>query len=144
MTEMYFNAEEANTYDFATDLRGCKRVIPRVLIVDDESSVSALYRIVFESAGYSVSETSTVAETLAIVTSHPFDIMVVDASLPDGDGLTLLKSLRPQGIPAILTSGDTTPFLTAAAKEIGARAVHKLDGVGHLLDVARSLLGNPS
>ncbi|MGW1927896.1 response regulator transcription factor [Streptomyces sp. NPDC001919] len=68
--------------------------MPKVLLVDDDPSVrSALHRRLSE-ASYTVRECGTALGALRAVLNEPFDVMVLDLSLPDLDGLEMLKMLR--------------------------------------------------
>jgi two-component system invasion response regulator UvrY len=68
----------------------------RVLIVDDHAVVRAGFRKIldatddFEAAG----EAGTAAEALALVAAHPFDVVMLDISLPDATVLETVSALR--------------------------------------------------
>ena len=67
----------------------------RVLIVDDSRELLALVTDALRAAGYCHIDTaeSVRAAHAAFDRARP-DIMVLDINLPDGDGFTLLQSLR--------------------------------------------------
>ncbi len=68
-----------------------------LLIVDDSVTVADALRIVFEAAGYRVSVAHAVAAAVEqIVVGQP-DVMMLDLTLPDGDGLTVLARARERG-----------------------------------------------
>lgn len=56
----------------------------RVLLVDDEPAVRRLMAHSLREAGYSVLEAGTFAE--AVGQPGPFDLLVLDPGLPDGNG----------------------------------------------------------
>jgi DNA-binding NarL/FixJ family response regulator len=66
-----------------------------ILIVDDHAIVrEGLQRIVADTADMTVGgEASSGAEALAILQTSRWDVVVLDLSLPDRDGLTLLQHI---------------------------------------------------
>jgi len=79
-------------------------VAKRVLLVEDSVLISSALRILLESNDYEVTVAGTAAEALdAASTMHP-DVMLLDLTLPDGDGLSVLTDLaaRGAGIPVTL------------------------------------------
>lgn len=81
---------------------------PRVLIVDDESIVRSVLRLMLERAGFAVDEASTSAEALAQLQSGaPYALVIVDHTLPDRHGTDAIPELRQAapGARILLTSG---------------------------------------
>jgi DNA-binding response OmpR family regulator len=68
-------------------------VRPLVLIVDDSPHVTGPLRILFEETGRRVSLASSVAEAVEACESERPDLMLLDVTLPDGDGLDVLAQL---------------------------------------------------
>lgn len=66
-----------------------------VLVVEDNEHVVSAMRILLDSVGYRVSSAGSIAETLAI--KEPADLVLLDLTLPDGDGLSLIEPLRAAG-----------------------------------------------
>ena len=71
----------------------------RILIVEDSSLVTDAFRILFSESGYDVDVAATVAEAIVRGTANTADIMLLDLSLPDGNGLEVLEALRARGVP---------------------------------------------
>ena len=69
----------------------------RILIVEDSQLVAEAFSILFTEAGYEVDIAATVAEAIERGTSEPVDLMLLDISLPDGNGLEVLEALREHG-----------------------------------------------
>jgi len=69
----------------------------RILIVEDSPLVTDAFRVLFTEAGYEVDAAATVAEAIERGTAAPVDIMLLDLSLPDGNGLEILEALRARG-----------------------------------------------
>jgi CheY-like chemotaxis protein len=72
-------------------------VAARILIVEDNPLVADAYRILFTAAGYDVDAAASVAEAIERGTSAPIDLMLLDLTLPDGNGLEILNALRNRG-----------------------------------------------
>jgi DNA-binding response OmpR family regulator len=69
----------------------------RILIVEDSTLVTDAFRILFTETGYDVDVAATVAEAIERGTENTADIMLLDLSLPDGNGLEVLEALRERG-----------------------------------------------
>ncbi len=66
----------------------------RVLVADDVAGVRESVAIALEAAGMTVEKAGTGREALARLASLPFDVLVTDIWMPDGDGLNLIKAIR--------------------------------------------------
>ena len=74
----------------------------RLLIIDDEPSVTDVLGLVFEHAGFEVSTAATGAEAKQRFKETVFDVALVDKNLPDVEGLELLKLVCSDGDCAAL------------------------------------------
>lgn len=70
----------------------------KVLIVDDESSVRHMLRLVLEGAAYQVQEAACGLEALRLLKVEVYDIILSDIRMPELDGLGLLQQIRQSGI----------------------------------------------
>lgn len=68
-----------------------------VLVVEDSEPVSDALRVLIETTGARVSVTASIAEALGIGTHDPAALVLIDLTLPDGDGLSLVEPLRVAG-----------------------------------------------
>jgi len=73
----------------AGDVRGER---PHVLIVEDSSLVSDAMRILFEASAHRVTTAASVAEAIKAHADDPADLVLLDLTLPDGDGLAVLAA----------------------------------------------------
>ena len=71
-----------------------------VLVVEDDASLRLALCDNLGDEGYAVTAAATLAAARAALAAQPFDVLVLDLMLPDGDGTTLCKELRAQGHPA--------------------------------------------
>lgn len=99
---------------------------PHVLIVDDSAAVTGALRVLFEETGHDVSVATSIREAVDAATAQTVDVMLLDLTLPDGDGLAVLSTLREAGreprVTAALT-GHAEPEIAARCTAAGCRAV---------------------
>jgi two-component system, OmpR family, KDP operon response regulator KdpE len=92
-----------------------------VMVVEDDKAMQEVLRILFEGSGFRVvvSETARQGENNARL--HRPDIVVVDLALPDGDGISVIKSIRVWSpMPIIVLSARAAESDRVAALEFGA------------------------
>ena len=65
-----------------------------ILVVDDETEIREGLEMLLTSEGYGVSSAETGASGLAKLEERPFDLLLLDVSLPDRNGLDLLREIR--------------------------------------------------
>ena len=91
----------------------------RLLLIEDEPELSALVSGNLSRAGFAVDTAKTLDEAGAAVKAMNYEAILLDLRLPDGDGLTLLKSLRGRG--------DKTPVIVLTARDAVADRVRGLN-----------------
>ncbi len=95
----------------------------KVLVVDDDPHVRRFLRASLAGHGHAVVEATTVGEALAELRRELPAIVLLDLGLPDGDGLDVLRALRPETkTPVIVLSargqeGDKVVALDAGADD---------------------------
>ena len=77
----------------------------RVLVVEDSVLISSALRILLEANGYEVIVAGTASDAIDAATASLPDVMLLDLTLPDGDGLSVLDDLKAR---------DAKPSLTLA------------------------------
>ena len=83
----------------------------RVLVVDDEPSITDLVALALRYEGFTVEKAATGRSALAAVGRFKPDLIVLDVMLPDLSGLDVLRRLSAEGrrVPVIfLTARDAT------------------------------------
>ena len=104
-----------------------KRVDPaasrlHVLIVEDNELVTGALRILFEETGRRVTVAHSVAEAIEAGKADPPDLLLLDLSLPDGDGLEVARALRHAGIKpraTVAVTGRDDPESIQRCRETG-------------------------
>lgn len=66
----------------------------RILVVDDERSITAALALILSESGYEVSTAHTVLEAAKIMTDHNFDLVVTDYRLSDATGVDLITHIK--------------------------------------------------
>ena len=66
----------------------------RVLIIEDEKSLTREMRLFLEKAFYLCDVAANVAQARQQVTDNEYDFILLDLGLPDGDGLDLLNEIK--------------------------------------------------
>lgn len=84
---------------------------PRILLVDDEPALVDVVRdVVGREIDCELTIASTLAEARRILAGGPFELLIADLNLPDGDGMLLLEALRlaqPLASAVIITGAPT-------------------------------------
>lgn len=75
----------------------------RLLIVEDSDAAASALQLLFEQSGCEVAVASDVASAVVNCTAGKPDVMLLDLSLPDGDGLEVLQQLHDHGITPPMT-----------------------------------------
>ncbi len=83
----------------------------RILIVDDDPDISLIIKDNMELDGYRVDVCENGKQALTIFNSDKFDLVMLDLSLPDVDGLQICRKIREKSdVPIImLTARDRVP-----------------------------------
>jgi excisionase family DNA binding protein len=94
---------------------------PRVLVVDDESSIRDLLAKTLALAEYDVDlapDGRTALERLRIV---PYDLLITDLKMPGVDGLSVIREARrlKADIPVIIITGFSTEASAIEAVNLG-------------------------
>ena len=107
----------------ATPKPSAKPVRPRVLVVDDESSlVELIGDVVGRQIDCKIISASSIAEARKILEKSGAELLVTDVHLPDGDGTILIEPLRRK-VPtaeAIVITGQPTMECAISAMRHGA------------------------
>ncbi|HUY99374.1 MAG TPA: response regulator transcription factor [Thermomicrobiaceae bacterium] len=93
----------------------------RILVVEDDPSISELIAWALDDAGFDVRTAPTLAEALAIVQQDEPDLVVADFLLPDGLGSELVRRIRQHdGVATLVMSSH--PSAREHGASVGADA----------------------
>jgi DNA-binding response OmpR family regulator len=94
----------------------------RVLIVDDDPTISQLCRLLLEEMGFAVDEAASDAEARVTAMVNDYDAIVLDLVLPDGHGLPIIQWLRREGrdTPVLVLTASSDRQMLVSALDAGA------------------------
>jgi CheY-like chemotaxis protein len=120
----------------------------RVLLVDDNADIRAVFKEGLESRGFEVVPTSTVNQALHLIASEKFDVLLSDLHMPDAaDGFTVVSAMRHTQPNAITLVMSGYPALQEAMSAILLQAdeiLVKPVGLATTVDLIQTKLSNPS
>ncbi len=114
------------------------------MLVEDHASFRQTLAFVFdqESEFEVVAQAGSLAEARQVMDGLEVDLGVMDLSLPDGEGIELIKDLReanPHFAALVLTASLDRAEHARAAESGAAGILHKSAGVDEIMDATRRL-----
>lgn len=92
-----------------------------ILVVEDDHSVRNLVSTTLQTHGYQFDAMINGESALLAMTSHHYDIILLDLGLPDQDGIDIIKTVRTFSvIPIIVLSARSSNEDKIAALDAGA------------------------
>jgi two-component system, OmpR family, response regulator RegX3 len=92
----------------------------RILVVDDEASITEFVSYNLRKEGYEVSVATNGDQALEIAHGQPFDLVVLDVMLPGMDGYEVCRRLRAEStVPVLFLSARDTELDKVVGLEIG-------------------------
>lgn len=111
--------------------------MPRLLVVDDNTLTLHFFRDALATLGIECETATSAAEAIGRTAVSTFDLMLIDARLPDMHGTQLLQRIRAgdgasRGVPALATTAAVDAdvellaggFADVLRKPIGVAALH--------------------
>src|SRR6202167_2953956 len=94
-----------------------------ILVVDDESEIREGLKLLLNTEGYVTSSAETGEAGLAMLDEKPFDLVLLDVSLPDRNGLDLLREIRQRdpNLSVVLITAFGSIDMARAAFKNGAQ-----------------------
>jgi DNA-binding response OmpR family regulator len=95
-----------------------------LLLVEDEPNVALSLTFLMRQEGHALRHVATLAEARAALQEQPPDLLLLDAMLPDGNGVDLCREIRRHpdlsGVRILLVSARGREADRAAAAAAGA------------------------
>jgi CheY-like chemotaxis protein len=120
----------------------------RILVADDNEDILNMLQTLLQSNGHSADGATGGAMALKMFnhardTHQPYDLLLVDAAMPDLSGYEVTEKVRQTNaeIPILIFTGHQEPIVQPHARAVGATKVlyKPLDGQ-ELLDAVRAAL----
>lgn len=132
-----------------------RKVMPHILIIDDDHLAGDAAQILLRARGYDVTLAHDGASGIEAISAGQFDLALVDLFMPKLNGLEVMKAIRQSNpnIPMIAMSGfmfsgacPEMPGFEAMATEAGAAStLYKPFRPGEILQaIERAICGAPA
>jgi two-component system, OmpR family, phosphate regulon response regulator OmpR len=96
----------------------------RLLLIDDDARLSDMVGSYLRQNGYSVDTAGSLAQGRSKLADQPFDALLLDLMLPDGDGLDFTRELRgdtrTRRLPLLMLTARGEPMDRIVGLEMGA------------------------
>jgi DNA-binding response OmpR family regulator len=121
----------------------------RILIVDDDEKIRLLLRRCFEGEGFHVTEASRGADVVPALAAAEFNLVTLDLTLPDMDGLSVARAIRERSrVPIIMVTGKGDMIDRVIGLEVGAddyisKPFHLREVLARVRAVLRRTAGEP-
>jgi len=96
----------------------------RILVVEDEHDLRALYTEILQNAGYSVDGAPDGEIGMEKTKNTPWNLMLLDIMLPGKDGLRMLKEMKENPSlkkgPVVVTTNLNSEHIIQEAFNLGA------------------------
>lgn len=123
----------------------------RILLVEDDTVIGEAVREQLTTDGHSVDWSPRLDTAHDVFESAAFDLILLDMMLPDGRGITFLKTLRKRGstVPVIIMTAldqlsDRLDGLNAGADDYLTKPFDLAELSARIGAVARRYTGNPN
>jgi DNA-binding response OmpR family regulator len=96
----------------------------RILVVDDDTRLTELLKLVFESQGFGVTIANNGQQTLEILETELPEAILLDLMMPGMSGMEVCESIRANprtaNIPIIILTAKSSPESKQELLEVGA------------------------
>lgn len=120
---------------------------PRILVVDDESSIRDLLTKTLALAEYDVDTASDGRSALERLRLYPYDLLIADLKMPGIDGLSVIREAKrlKTDLPVIIITGYSTETAAIEAVNLGVSGyLTKPFRVPQVLAAAAKAIGEPA
>ena len=94
---------------------------PKILFVEDETSISEPFSHALRREGFDAVVAGTAARALELAGQEDFDLVLLDLTLPDGDGRDVCREIRRDShVPIVMLTARGTETDKIVGLELGA------------------------
>lgn len=120
----------------------------RVLIVDDEPNIRLMLRTTLVTDGYQISEAGNGREALDVVEREEPDVVLLDLSMPEMDGMEVLRALKGMRLTrrprvVVLTAYGSISAAVKATRLGAMDFLEKPVSPGEVRDAVEAALAEP-
>jgi DNA-binding response OmpR family regulator len=120
----------------------------RILLVEDNDDIRAVFHEGLENHGFEVVPASTVTEALRLISVESFDVLLSDLHLPDaGDGFTVVSAMRhtqPRAVTIVISGYPALQEAVTAILLEADEVLVKPIGLVDVIDIIQKKLSNPA
>ncbi len=117
----------------------------KILVIDDDADIRELIKMRLEPAGYEIAFAADAATALTLARKAEPDLVLLDLTLPGGDGFMILERMkhlaRLAHVPVVAVSARARDPNEARARARGRRYVEKPFTADELMGAVESALG---
>lgn len=92
----------------------------RILVIDDESSITGALQVILEEQGYEVQTAASMSEATRLFDGRTFDLVFTDLRLPDTTGMEVLNRIKadnPDTEVILMTAHGSLDIAISAIKQ---------------------------
>ena len=118
----------------------------RILVVEDQEDLAALYESALRKEGFEVSKAYTGEEGVALFEDDGADAVVLDLTLPEMHGLQALQQIRTlnANVPVVVVTGETSDETRRQCERLGVQHyLSKPADYRDILSALRAALSDP-
>lgn len=118
----------------------------RVLVIEDQEDLAALYDSALSKEGFKVSKAYTGEEGVALFEDNGADAVVLDMTLPEMHGVQTLKAIRGMNanVPVVVVTGETDDEIRHQCERLGVQQyLSKPADYRHIMDALRRAFDDP-
>ncbi|HEX8116122.1 MAG TPA: response regulator [Pyrinomonadaceae bacterium] len=118
----------------------------RVLVIEDQEDLAALYEAALGKGGYAVSKAYTGEEGVALFEDNGADAVVLDMTLPEMHGVETLQKIRNlnANVPVVVVTGETSDETRRQCERLGVQQyLSKPADYRDIMDALQHALADP-
>lgn len=118
----------------------------RVLVIEDQEDLAALYEQALSKEGFEVSKAYTGEEGVGLFEDRGADAVVLDMTLPEMHGVQTLQAIRNlnANVPVVVVTGETSDETRRKCERLGVQQyLSKPADYRDIMDALRRALDDP-